>query len=69
MQHKTILAQGGTVHYWISRAERAGFPLHIIREARHFANGDNPAQVNREIEHFIADASCGFGSQNTPQES
>lgn len=50
-------------------AKQTGFPLHIIKQARHFSNGDNPAQVNREIERFIVDAACGFGSRNTQQES
>ena len=39
MQHKTILAQGGTIH--------------LIKHAAHFSNGDNPEQVNKEIENFI----------------
>lgn len=30
-----------------------GYPLHIIRNAAHFSNGDNPKQVNMEIETFI----------------
>ena len=30
-----------------------GYPLHIIKDAAHFSNGDNPKQVNREIEIFI----------------
>ncbi len=29
------------------------FPLHLIKNAAHFSNGDNPLQVNREIEEFI----------------
>lgn len=34
-------------------AKRTGYPLHYIRGAKHFSNGDNPEQVNREIEDFI----------------
>lgn len=34
-------------------AEQTGYPLHFIKQAKHFANGDNPEQVNREIENFI----------------
>ena len=26
---------------------------HFIKQAKHFANGDNPEQVNKEIEKFI----------------
>ncbi len=36
-------------------AQYTGYPLHFIRNARHFANGDNPEQVNLEIELFIND--------------
>lgn len=34
-------------------AEKTGYPLHFIKDAKHFANGDNPKQVNEEIELFI----------------
>ena len=34
-------------------ANRTGYPLRFIREAKHFSNGDNPKQVNKEIEDFI----------------
>ena len=34
-------------------AKRTGYPLHYIRGAKHFSNGDNPEQVNKEIEDFI----------------
>lgn len=34
-------------------AEYTGYPLHFIKNARHFANGDNPEQVNLEIKLFI----------------
>ncbi|WP_099469925.1 alpha/beta fold hydrolase [Konateibacter massiliensis] len=34
-------------------AEKTGYPLHIIKGAAHFANGDNPDQVNAEIARFI----------------
>lgn len=34
-------------------AKQTGYPLHFIKQAKHFANGDNPEQVNREIENFI----------------
>lgn len=30
-----------------------GYPLHLIKNAAHFSNGDNPEQVNIEIETFI----------------
>lgn len=34
-------------------SKQTGYPLHYIKEAKHFANGDNPRQVNKEIEYFI----------------
>lgn len=34
-------------------AKQTGYPLHFIKGAKHFANGDNPEQVNKEIENFI----------------
>ncbi len=34
-------------------AKQTGYPLHYIRGAKHFSNGDNPEQVNKEIEDFI----------------
>lgn len=36
-------------------AKQTGYPLHFIEQARHFANGDNPVQVNKEIEDFIVE--------------
>lgn len=35
-------------------AKQTDYPLHFIKNARHFSNGDNPEQVNREIETFIS---------------
>lgn len=34
-------------------ADNTGYPLHIIKNAKHFSNGDNPEQVNQEIMSFI----------------
>ncbi len=34
-------------------AKQTGYPLHQIQGAKHFSNGDNPEQVNREIEDFV----------------
>lgn len=34
-------------------AKQTGYPLHLIKRAKHFSNGDNPEQVNKEIEDFI----------------
>lgn len=34
-------------------AKQTGYPLHFIKNAQHFANGDNPEQVNFEIQQFI----------------
>lgn len=34
-------------------AKQTGYPLHFIKNARHFANGDNPESVNKEMESFF----------------
>lgn len=34
-------------------SRKTGYPLHFIKGAKHFANGDNPKQVNNEIQLFI----------------
>lgn len=34
-------------------SNQTGYPLRFIKQAKHFANGDNPEQVNKEIENFI----------------
>lgn len=34
-------------------AKQTGYPLRYIKKAKHFANADNPEEVNREIESFI----------------
>lgn len=34
-------------------AKQTGYPLHFIKNAKHFANGDNAEQVNFEIQQFI----------------
>ncbi|WP_066719723.1 alpha/beta fold hydrolase [Clostridium sp. Marseille-P299] len=34
-------------------SKRTSYPLHIIKNAAHFSNGDNSEQVNFEIEAFI----------------
>lgn len=39
--------------YCKSWAKKTGYPLHWIQNARHFSNGDNPQQVNSEIESFV----------------
>lgn len=44
---------GKVKSYDIEWAKTTGYPLHIIKNAAHFSNGDNPEQVNREIETFI----------------
>lgn len=33
--------------------KKTGFPLHIIRDAAHNSNADNPEAVNKEIEGFL----------------
>lgn len=35
--------------------KNTGYPLHIVKNAAHFSNGDNAQQVNREIETFLLD--------------
>lgn len=44
---------GKVKQYCIQWARKTGYPLIFIKGAKHFANGDNPGQVNREIEKFI----------------
>ena len=44
---------GKVKQYNMAWAKATGYPLHIIKNAAHFSNGDNPEQVNLEIENFI----------------
>ena len=44
---------GKIKQYCIAWAKATGYPLHIIKNAAHFSNGDNAKQVNSEIEQFI----------------
>ncbi len=44
---------GKVKQYCKTWAKKTGYPLHIIEKASHFSNGDNPKQVNSEIEQFI----------------
>lgn len=44
---------GKVKQYCITWAKATGYPLDIIEKASHFSNGDNPKQVNSEIERFI----------------
>lgn len=44
---------GKVKSYCQAWAKQTGYTLHYIKNAKHFANGDNPEQVNIEIEHFI----------------
>ena len=44
---------GKVAQYSRAWAARTGYPLHIIQNAAHFSNGDNPEQVNREIADFL----------------
>lgn len=52
-----LLADGDTIgkvsQYCRAWSEHTGYPLHIIENAAHFSNGDNPEQVNRKIEEFV----------------
>ena len=44
---------GKVQQYCYAWSKATGYPLHIIEKASHFSNGDNPEQVNLEIEQFI----------------
>jgi Predicted hydrolases or acyltransferases (alpha/beta hydrolase superfamily) len=44
---------GKVKQYCIAWSKKEGYPLHIITNAAHFSNGDNPAEVNSEIDNFI----------------
>lgn len=44
---------GKVRQYCENWAANTGYPLHIIKHAAHFSNGDNPEQVNAEVESFI----------------
>lgn len=46
-------------------AKRTGYPRHFIRGAKHFSNGDNPEQVNREIEGFLRTVIGQEGNDDT----
>ena len=45
---------GKVKQYCTEWARKTGYPLHIIKNAAHFSNGDNAEQVNAEIEKFIS---------------
>ena len=44
---------GKVRQYCYAWSKATGYPLHIIERASHFSNGDNPEQVNSEIERYI----------------
>lgn len=44
---------GKVAAYSRAWSKKEGYPLHIIKNAAHFSNGDNPDAVNREIEEFV----------------
>ena len=44
---------GKVKQYALTWSEKERYPLHVIRNAAHFSNGDNPEQVNSEIQNFI----------------
>lgn len=48
---------GKVKQYCAEWARKTGYPLHIIKNAAHFSNGDNAEQVNTEIEKFISSLS------------
>lgn len=44
---------GKVSQYCREWAKQTGYPLHMIKNAAHFSNGDNAKQVNQEIEDFL----------------
>ncbi|MBP8641299.1 MAG: alpha/beta hydrolase [Oscillospiraceae bacterium] len=46
-------ATGKVKKYCEAWSKKEGYPLHIIKDAAHFSNGDNPDAVNKEISSFI----------------
>lgn len=44
---------GKVMAYCRAWAQHTGYPMQVIKDAAHFANGDQPQQVNDEIERFI----------------
>ena len=44
---------GKVQQYCFAWSKATGYPLRIIEKASHFSNGDNPTQVNAEIEQFM----------------
>jgi len=46
---------GKVKQYCEEWSKKEGYPLHIIKDAAHFTNGDNPEAVNREIDDFISE--------------
>ncbi len=46
---------GKVAQYCHAWSKNEAYPLHIIKGAAHFSNGDNPEQVNAEILSFIKD--------------
>lgn len=44
---------GKALQYCREWTRKTGFPLHIIKDAAHNANADNPDAVNREIELYL----------------
>ncbi len=44
---------GKVKQYCTAWSESTGYPMHIIKNAAHFSNGDNPKQVNEEISAFV----------------
>lgn len=45
---------GKVKQYCKAWSKKEGYPLHMIKDAAHFSNGDNPSEVNREIDSFIS---------------
>ena len=50
---------GKVKEYCQAWSKKEGYPLHIIKNAAHFSNWDNPEQVNHEIHEFVSGLSNG----------
>ena len=57
---------GKVKKYCMEWSKKTGYPLHSIKDAAHFSNGDNPEQVNKEIDQFIANS--GLPEQKSRNE-
>ena len=57
---------GKVKKYCMEWSKKTGYPLHSIKDAAHFSNGDNSEQVNKEIHQFLANS--GLPEQKSRNE-